>query len=340
MVWLSVGLLDYLPKKTKHKSRVSKPTHMDVSVVIPFLDEEESLPELYQQLTDVLASTKWSYELIFVDDGSQDKGWKFVRSAAKNDASVRGVKFTRNFGKSQALHVGFDLAQGDVVFTMDADLQDSPKELPALYEMLNKENLDVVSGWKKIRHDPLFGKTIPSKFFNWAARQFSGIPLHDFNCGLKAYKKEVVKAIQVHGEMHRYIPLLAKHAGYRAIGEHVVQHSARKYGKTKFGADRFVKGFLDLVTLLFVQRFGKRPMHFFGLIGSLMLNTGFGFALYLGIDKLYLETEGRLITERPEFYLALTTMILGSQFFLAGFLAELFMRSRNKSPNYRISETL
>jgi glycosyltransferase involved in cell wall biosynthesis len=236
--------------------------------------------------------------------------------------------------------VGFDLAQGDVVFTMDADLQDSPKELPELYKLLTKENLDVVSGWKKIRHDPLFGKTIPSKFFNWAARQFSGIPLHDFNCGLKAYKKEVVKAIQVHGEMHRYIPLLAKHAGYRAIGEHVVQHSARKYGKTKFGADRFVKGFLDLVTLLFVQRFGKRPMHFFGLIGSLMLVTGFGFALYLGIDKLYLETEGRLITERPEFYLALTTMILGSQFFLAGFLAELLMRSRNKTPNYRIRETL
>ena len=319
---------------------MSKPTHMDVSVVIPFLDEEGSLPELYEQLTEVLASTKWSYELIFVDDGSQDKGWEFVRSIVKNDANIRAVKFTRNFGKSQALHVGFDIAQGDVVFTMDADLQDSPKELPALYKMLVKENLDVVSGWKKVRHDPLFGKTIPSKFFNWAARQFSGIPLHDFNCGLKAYKKEVVKAIQVHGEMHRYIPLLAKHAGYRAIGEHVVQHSARKYGKTKFGADRFIKGFLDLVTLLFVQRFGKRPMHFFGLIGSLMLVMGFGFALYLGIDKLYLETEGRLITERPEFYLALTTMILGSQFFLAGFLAELFMRSRNKTPNYRIRETL
>ena len=319
---------------------MSKPTHIDVSVVIPFLDEEESLPELYQQLTDVFASTKWSYELIFVDDGSQDKGWEFICSIAKNDTSIRAVKFTRNFGKSQALHVGFNLAQGEVVFTMDADLQDSPKELPALYKMLNKEDLDVVSGWKKVRHDPLFGKTIPSKFFNWAARQFSGIPLHDFNCGLKGYKKEVVKSIHVHGEMHRYIPLLAKHAGYRAIGEHIVQHSPRKYGKTKFGAERFVKGFLDLVTLLFVQRFGKRPMHFFGLIGSLMLVTGFGFALYLGIDKLYLETEGRLITERPEFYLSLTTMILGSQFFLAGFLAELFMRSRNKTPNYRIRETL
>ena len=319
---------------------MSKPTNMDVSVVIPFFDEEESLPELYQQLTDVLASTKWSYELIFVDDGSQDKGWEFVRSIAKNDTGVRAVKFIRNFGKSQALHVGFELAKGDVVFTMDADLQDSPKELLTLHEKLTKEKLDLVSGWKKVRHDPLFGKTIPSKFFNWTARQFSGIRLHDFNCGLKAYKKEVVKAIQVHGEMHRYIPLLAKHAGYRAIGEDIVQHSARKYGKTKFGADRFIKGFLDLVTLLFVQRFGKRPMHFFGLIGSLMLVAGFGFALYLGIDKLYLETDGRLITERPEFYLALTTMILGSQFFLAGFLAELFMRSRNKTPNYRILETL
>ena len=319
---------------------MSKPINIDVSVVIPFLNEEESLPELYQQLTEVLVSSRWSYELIFVDDGSSDDGWNFVRSIIKNDASVRAVKFTRNFGKSQALHVGFDLAQGDVVFTIDADLQDSPKELPVLYKKLLKEELEVVSGWKKVRHDPLFTKTIPSKFFNWAARQCSGIPLHDFNYGLKAYKNEVVKAIHLHGEMHRYIPLLAKYAGYNAIGEHVVKHSARKYGKTKFGPDRFIKGFLDLVTLLFIQRFGKRPMHFFGLVGSMMLVTGFGFALYLGIDKLYLETEGRLITERPEFYLALTTMILGSQFFLAGFLAELFIRSRNKTPNYRIREIL
>ena len=319
---------------------MSKPNNIDVSVIIPFLDEEESLPELYQQLTDVFASSKWSYELIFIDDGSQDNGWEFIRSIIKNDTRVHALKFTRNFGKSQALHMGFDFAQGDIVCTMDADLQDNPKELLSLCDKLIKEDLDLVSGWKKVRHDPLFSKTIPSKFFNWTARQFSGIPLHDFNCGLKVYKKEVVKAIQVHGEMHRYIPLLAKHAGYCAIGEHVVEHSARKYGKTKFGADRFVKGFLDLVTLLFVQRFGKRPMHFFGLIGSLMLISGFGFALYLGIDKLYLETEGRLITERPEFYLSLTTMILGSQFFLAGFLAELFIRSRNKTPNYRICETL
>ena len=287
-----------------------------------------------------MSSYGFTYEIILIDDGSTDESWEVIQTLSKNSADIKGIKFKRNYGKSQALHAGFLNCNGDVVFTMDADLQDNPKELPAIYKMLIKENLDVVSGWKKVRHDPLFGKTIPSKLFNWAARQFSGIPLHDFNCGLKAYKKEVVKAIQVNGEMHRYIPLLAKHAGYGAIGEHIVQHSARKYGKTKFGADRFIKGFLDLVTLLFVQRFGKRPMHFFGLIGSLMLITGFGFALYLGIDKLYLETEGRLITERPEFYLALTTMILGSQFFLAGFLAELFMRSRNKTPNYRIRETL
>ena len=319
---------------------MSKPNNIDVSVIIPFLDEEESLPELYQQLTDVFASSKWSYELIFIDDGSQDNGWEFIRSIIKNDTIVRAIKFTRNFGKSQALHMGFDFAQGDIVCTMDADLQDNPKELLSLCDKLIKEDLDLVSGWKKVRHDPLFSKTIPSKFFNWTARQFSGIPLHDFNCGLKVYKKEVVKAIQVHGEMHRYIPLLAKHAGYCAIGEHVVEHSARKYGKTKFGPDRFIKGFLDLLTLLFIQRFGKRPMHFFGLIGSLMLITGFGFAVYLGVDKLYLETEGRLITERPEFYMALTTMILGSQFFLAGFLAELFVQSRNRTPNYRIQEKL
>ena len=314
---------------------MSKPNNIDVSVIIPFLDEEESLPELYQQLTDVFASSKWSYELIFIDDGSQDNGWEFIRSIIKNDTRVHALKFTRNFGKSQALHMGFDFAQGDIVCTMDADLQDNPKELLSLCDKLIKEDLDLVSGWKKVRHDPLFSKTIPSKFFNWTARQFSGIPLHDFNCGLKVYKKEVVKAIQVHGEMHRYIPLLAKHAGYCAIGEHVVEHSARKYGKTKFGPDRFIKGFLDLLTLLFIQRFGKRPMHFFGLIGSLMLITGFGFAVYLGVDKLYLETEGRLITERPEFYMALTTMILGSQFFLAGFLAELFVQRRNRTPNYR-----
>ena len=222
------------------------------------------------------------------------------------------------------------ICQGDVVFTMDADLQDSPKELRSTHEKLTKENLDVVSGWKKVRHDPLFGKTIPSKLFNWAARKFSGIPLHDFNCGLKVYKKEVVKSIQVHGEMHRYIPLLAKHAGYRAIGEHIVQHSARKYGKTKFGADRFIKGFLDLVTLLFIQRFGKRPMHFFGLIGSLMLITDLALP-YIWIDKLYLETKGRLITERPEFYLALTTMILGSQFFLLVFSRAFYAKSKQNS---------
>ena len=312
----------------------------DVSIVIPFLDEAESLPELYEQIMEVVLKSAWSYEIIFVDDGSHDDGWDFVRSISKTNPFIKGIKFTRNYGKSQALHVGFELAQGEVVFTMDADLQDYPHELPVLYNKLINENLDIVSGWKKIRHDPLFGKTIPSKFFNWTARRFSGIPLNDFNCGLKAYKREVVKAIHVHGEMHRYIPLLAKHAGYSAIGEQVVVHSRRKYGKTKFGLDRFVKGFLDLISLVFVQRFGKRPMHFFGLIGSLMLLTGFCFAIYLGIDKLYLETEGRLITERPEFYISLTTMILGSQFFLAGFLAELIMRSKQKAPNYTVREKI
>jgi glycosyltransferase involved in cell wall biosynthesis len=319
---------------------VNKLSITDVSIVIPFLDEAESLPELYEQIMEVVLKSAWSYEIIFVDDGSHDDGWDFVRSISKTNPFIKGVKFTRNYGKSQALHVGFELAQGEVVFTMDADLQDNPHELPVLYNKLINENLDIVSGWKKIRHDPLFGKTIPSKFFNWTARRFSGIPLNDFNCGLKAYKREVVKAIHVHGEMHRYIPLLAKHAGYRAIGEQVVVHSHRKYGKTKFGLDRFVKGFLDLISLVFVQRFGKRPMHFFGLIGSLMLLTGFCFAIYLGIDKLYLETEGRLITERPEFYISLTTMILGSQFFLAGFLAELIMRSKQKAPNYTVREKI
>jgi glycosyltransferase involved in cell wall biosynthesis len=319
---------------------VNKLSITDVSIVIPFLDEAESLPELYEQIMEVVLKSAWSYEIIFVDDGSHDDGWDFVRSISKTNPFIKGVKFTRNYGKSQALHVGFELAQGEVVFTMDADLQDNPHELPVLYNKLINENLDIVSGWKKIRHDPLFGKTIPSKFFNWTARRFSGIPLNDFNCGLKAYKREVVKAIHVHGEMHRYIPLLAKHAGYRAIGEQVVVHSHRKYGKTKFGLDRFVKGFLDLISLVFVQRFGKRPMHFFGLVGSLMLLTGFCFAIYLGIDKLYLETEGRLITERPEFYISLTTMILGSQFFLAGFLAELIMRSKQKAPNYTVREKI
>jgi glycosyltransferase involved in cell wall biosynthesis len=319
---------------------VNKLSVTDVSIVIPFLDEAESLPELYEQIMEVVLKSAWSYEIIFVDDGSHDDGWDFVRSISKTNPFIKGIKFTRNYGKSQALHVGFELAQGEVVFTMDADLQDNPHELPVLYNKLINENLDIVSGWKKIRHDPLFGKTIPSKFFNWTARRFSGIPLNDFNCGLKAYKREVVKAIHVHGEMHRYIPLLAKHAGYSAIGEQVVVHSRRKYGKTKFGLDRFVKGFLDLISLVFVQRFGKRPMHFFGLIGSLMLLTGFCFAIYLGIDKLYLETEGRLITERPEFYISLTTMILGSQFFLAGFLAELIMRSKQKAPNYTVREKI
>ena len=279
--------------------------------------------------------------LCLVDDGSQDKTWSIITNYSNKYEKVNGLKLSCNKGHQAALFAGLmeSMDNFDATISIDADLQDDPSEILPLYSMIIENKHDLVSGWKQKRYDPL-SKTIPTKLFNWAARKASGIYLHDFNCGLKAYRKEVVKSIQVHGEMHRYIPLLAKHAGYGAIGEHIVQHSARKYGKTKFGADRFVKGFLDLVTLLFVQRFGKRPMHFFGLIGSLMLISGFGFALYLGIDKLYLETEGRLITERPEFYLSLTTMILGSQFFLAGFLAELYIRSRNKTPNYRIRETL
>lgn len=313
---------------------------IDLSVVIPFLDEEESLPELYAQLKEVCESSDWNYELIFIDDGSKDTGWEHVRRFCNENRHVSAIRFPRNYGKSQALHAGFKKAKGKIVFTMDADLQDSPWEIPSMYQKIQDEKLDVLSGWKKKRYDSILFKNIPSKIFNWAARNLSGIRLNDFNCGLKAYRLEVIKTINVHGEMHRYIPMLAKHAGFRAISEQVVKHQARKYGKTKFGADRFIKGFLDLLTLWFIHRFGKRPMYFFGLMGSLMLVVGFLFALYLGIDKLYLDTSGRLITQRPEFYISLTTMILGSQFFLAGFLAEMILRLRHNSPNYTVSEEI
>ena len=313
---------------------------MNISIVIPLLNEEESLEELYDWIAKVMQSNRYLYEIIFIDDGSTDTSWNVIENLSLKDQCVKAIRFQKNYGKSQALDAGFELATGNVVITMDADLQDNPEEIPELYDLIVTENFDLISGWKKKRYDNVFTKNIPSKLFNAAARRTSGLKLHDFNCGLKAYKREVVKAIHVHGEMHRYIPLLAKHAGYSAIGEQVVVHSRRKYGKTKFGLDRFVKGFLDLISLVFVQRFGKRPMHFFGLIGSLMLLTGFCFAIYLGIDKLYLETEGRLITERPEFYISLTTMILGSQFFLAGFLAELIMRSKQKAPNYTVREKI
>ena len=313
---------------------------MDITIIIPLLNEEESLPELHAWIARVLEKAKLSYEVIFVDDGSTDASWTTIEALAKKHPTTKGIRFARNFGKSQALHAGFAQAQGEVVFTMDADLQDSPDELPAMYQRLLEENLDILSGWKKKRYDSVLFKNLPSKLFNWAARRTSGIYLHDFNCGLKAYRKEVVKNIEVFGEMHRYIPVLAAHEGFTRIEEQVVQHQARKYGHTKFGLNRFINGFLDLITLSFLHKFGKRPMHFFGLWGSLMFFIGFVAAAYLGIDKLYFTPDGRLIAQRPEFYIALTTMILGCQFFVAGFLGELLLGQQKNTKRYSIAETL
>ena len=314
--------------------------HPDLSIVIPFLNEEESLPELYSWISRVLDEAGLTFELILVDDGSSDDSWDFVSTLTNDDKRVSGIRFLRNYGKSQALHAGFLGCNGRVVCTMDADLQDSPEELPELYKLIVEEGYDMVSGWKKRRFDSYLFKNLPSKVFNWAARRVSGINLHDFNCGLKAYRVEVVKAIEVYGEMHRYIPVLAKHAGFKKIGEKVVQHQARKYGQSKFGPDRFVKGFLDLITLGFLHKFGRRPMYLFGLVGSVMLLMGFGFSIYLGVDKLLINPDGRLIADRPQFYVALTTMILGSQFFLAGFIAEIILRNRDHKLRYKIKEII
>ena len=311
---------------------------MQISIVIPLLNEEESLAELHQWLTKVLTINRFSYEIIFVDDGSTDGSWRVIMQLAEKDAQVRGIRFLRNYGKSQALHAGFKAAEGEVVITMDADLQDSPDEIPALYEMITKDNYDLVSGWKKKRYDSVLAKNLPSKLFNWAARKTSGLTLHDFNCGLKAYKKEVIKNVEVSGEMHRYIPVLAKNAGFRHITEKVVQHQARKYGVTKFGMSRFINGFLDLITISFLSHFGKRPMHFFGALGVLMFFIGFLFSAYLGIDKLFINPNGRLIADRPQFYLALTTMLIGTQFFIAGFLGEIILKTKNNEERYKISE--
>ena len=311
---------------------------MQISIVIPLLNEEESLAELYQWLTKVLTLNRFSYEIIFVDDGSTDGSWRVIMQLAEKDAQVRGIRFLRNYGKSQALHAGFKAAEGEVVITMDADLQDSPDEIPALYEMIIKDNYDLVSGWKKKRYDSVLAKNLPSKLFNWAARKTSGLTLHDFNCGLKAYKKEVIKNVEVSGEMHRYIPVLAKNAGFNRITEKVVQHQARKYGVTKFGMSRFINGFLDLITISFLSHFGKRPMHFFGALGVLMFFIGFLFSAYLGIDKLFINPNGRLIADRPQFYLALTTMLIGTQFFIAGFLGEIILKTKNNEERYKISE--
>jgi glycosyltransferase involved in cell wall biosynthesis len=309
---------------------------MNISVVIPLLNEEESLKELHDWIVQVMQSNHFLYEIIFIDDGSTDNSWQVINELSAKNSSVKGIKFLKNFGKSQALHIGFIEAQGDVVITMDADLQDNPEEIPELYNMIIEENLDLVSGWKRKRYDNKLTKNIPSKLFNWAARKTSGLKLHDINCGLKAYKNEVIKNINVNGEMHRYIPVLAKNAGFTKIGEKIVQHQARKYGKTKFGMERFINGFLDLITIWFVSRFGKRPMHFFGALGALMFFIGFLFALYLGIDKLFLNPSGRLLTQRPQFYISLVTMIIGTQFFVAGFLGEIILRAKNNQDRYKV----
>ncbi|MDP4798280.1 MAG: glycosyltransferase family 2 protein [Crocinitomicaceae bacterium] len=312
---------------------------MDISLVIPLLNEAESLPELHAWIKRVMIENKFSYEVVFVDDGSKDGSWNIIESLSKEDSNVKGIKFQRNYGKSAALHVGFEAANGDVVITMDADLQDSPDEIPELYRMIMVDDFDVVSGWKKKRHDPL-SKTLPTKLYNWAARRLTGIYLHDFNCGLKAYKKAVVKSIELYGDMHRYIPPLAKYAGFNKIGEKVVIHQSRKYGTTKFGLNRFVNGPLDLLTVVFMGKFGKKPMHLFGVLGILMFVVGFGFSFYLGIDKLFFDKSARLIAQRTEFFVALTAMILGVQFFLAGFVAELIGRNSASRNVYLIETTI
>jgi glycosyltransferase involved in cell wall biosynthesis len=313
---------------------------MNISVVIPLLNEQESLTELYDWIAKVMQSNNFSYEIIFIDDGSTDKSWEVISKLSTKDNHVKGIRFFKNFGKSQALHAGFEKAQGDVVITMDADLQDNPDEIPELYNMIINEGLDLVSGWKKKRYDSIISKNLPSKLFNWAARKTSGVKLHDFNCGLKAYKIDVVKNIDVNGEMHRYIPVLAKNAGFSKINEKVVLHQARKYGETKFGMDRFINGFLDLITIWFLTRFGKRPMHLFGALGFIMFAIGFGFAIYLGIDKIFLNPTGRLITQRPQFYISLSTMIIGTQFFVAGFLGEIILRTKQDKKRYLVKDEL
>ena len=313
---------------------------MDISIVIPLLNESESLNELSLKIDSVMKKNSFNYEVIYVDDGSEDNSWEIINSICNENNTFKAIKFVQNYGKSQALHAGFEIATGNVVFTMDADLQDDPEEIPEMYNLIINKDLDILSGWKKKRFDPVLTKNLPSKVFNLCARLTSGIKLNDFNCGLKGYKNEVIKNINVYGEMHRYIPILASNEGYNKIEEKVIKHRPRKYGQTKFGMSRFSHGFLDLVTIWFLSRFGKRPMHFFGTIGALMLIIGFMFALYLGIDKVYLNPDGRLITQRPEFFISLTTMILGSQFFVAGFLGEMITRNNQTKKQYKIDQTV
>lgn len=317
---------------------------MQISIVIPLLNEADSLPELHRWIVTVMEQNKYSYELIFVDDGSTDDSWRIIERLQQTNSNIKAIKFLKNFGKSQGLNAGFKQAQGDVIITMDADLQDSPEEIPGLFKMIEQENYHLVSGWKKKRYDSKIKKNIPSKLFNWAARKTSGIELNDFNCGLKAYQKNVIKSVNVTGEMHRYIPILAKNVGFTKIGEKEVQHQARKYGETKFGIERFTNGFLDLITLWFLSKFGKRPMHLFGLMGTLMFLIGFISTVYLGTSKLitvfYLHKTANLITNNPLFYIALTTMILGTQLFIAGFLGEMILKNRKNSNLYTIEKEI
>ena len=313
---------------------------LNISVVIPLYNEEESLPELAEWIHNVLSHHHYSYEIIFVDDGSRDNSWKVIEELKAKNSRIKAIKFRRNYGKSAGLNVGFAAAEGDVVFTMDADLQDSPDELPDLYKMIVEDGYDLVSGWKKKRYDPIT-KTIPTKLFNAATRRMSGIKnLHDFNCGLKAYKKEVIKNIEVYGEMHRYIPVIAKWAGFEKITEKVVQHRERKYGTTKFGIERFINGFLDLLSITFMAKFSKRPMHLFGTLGTFMFLIGFLISLWLGVNKLFIDTGARLLADRAEFYLALVAMIIGSLLFISGFLGELISRSSVHRNKYQIEKEI
>ncbi len=311
----------------------------DISLVIPLLNEEESLPELHAWIQRVMRDHNFSYEILFVDDGSKDASWSVIEGLNLKDENVKGIKLQRNYGKSAALQNGFEAAEGRVVITMDADLQDSPDEIPELHRLIIEEDFDVISGWKKKRFDPIT-KTLPTKLYNWAARVITGIKLHDVNCGLKAYKNEVVKSIEVYGDMHRYIPPLAKYAGFTKIGEKVVQHQARKFGVTKFGLNRFLNGPLDLMTVAFMGKFGKKPMHFFGVLGMLMFFIGFIIFAYLGIDKLFIDNTARLIADRTEFFVALASMIIGVQFFLAGFVAELIGRNSSTRNLYLVEKKL
>ncbi len=315
---------------------------MDISIVVPLLNEAESLPELTEWIHRVMNTHQFDYEIIFVDDGSTDNSWQIIENLQQKFLSVKGIRFRRNYGKSAALNTGFEVAKGDVVITMDADLQDSPDEIPDLYKMIKEDGYDLVSGWKKVRYDSKIAKNIPSKFFNWTTRKFSKIQLHDFNCGLKAYKNEVVKSIEVYGEMHRYIPVIAKWAGFSNIGEKIVHHQKRKFGVTKFGWDRFINGYLDLLSIMFVSKFSKKPMHFFGLWGTVAFLIGFIITIWLSVEKLVKLANHvehyRQVTDQPLFYLALLAMIFGLMLFLAGFLAELISRNSPERNKYIIRE--